>query len=418
MSIQSTTKRPKVPTSTPAQGPNKADKKSPAAKKQKTDTPAPAKEERAKGPKRAGSRQVAQSSPVAAQLQQKVQANAPDAPDASATHAHRAKEAPHGHHHHHGHHAADSADHGQQTQVARAFKKLTTDGKFSAKDKRALAAEIRENGISEKEAKKLEGLEGTKHAGKLDEKGTTRLSNTVTRLLAEYHAQPETDRKEILKDLKTQDLSWTASSLAGDLGLELSEPRKYTLGAPVDDTNTDFEGRTTPAKKYQMNIDNRNIDIIVEEPRASSGQFNEKEIAEALSQVRPDLLEHVERVELINESKGTASMRTNYYKESGTIEVLPVVSDRSVTQGAHILNHEIGHLQTRATLGYDDANWQTYAKAIEADNRYPSRYAMTKPSEDFSEFVTLHEIFRDTPEEASFRALFANRYAAAGDLIS
>lgn len=194
-----------MPTSAPAQGPKKSDEKSPAVKKQKTDTPAPAKEERAKGPKRAGSRQVAQSSPVAAQLQQKVQGNAPDA---SATHAHSAKEAAH---HHHGDNGADSADHAQQTSVVRSFKELAKDGKFSSKDNRALVAGIRENGISDREAKKLEALEGTKRAGKLAEKGTTRLSNTVTKLLAEYHAQPETDRKEILKNLRPQHLSWTAS---------------------------------------------------------------------------------------------------------------------------------------------------------------------------------------------------------------
>ena len=418
MSIQRTGNRPKTTRPTTTDKANQADKsqkadKAPAPRPvDKADVPAATTEVRAKGPKRAGSRQVAQGSPVAAQLERKIRANTP------APHAPHSKDIGHADHGPHGNHGADAAGGADQARIGGAFKKLTKDGKFTKADSRDLMAQVRKNGISERESATLEKLEGSRLAGKLTRGDTKRLSNTVTKLLAEYHAQPEVDRKDILKDLQSQNLSWTASSLADKLGLKLSEPRKYTLASPVDDTNTSFDGRTgTPAKKYQMNIDNRNIDIIVEEPR-TGGQFSETQIADALSQVRPELLQHVDRVELLNQNSGSASMQTNYYKEQGTIEVLPISSERSVTQGAHILNHEIGHLQTRATLGYDDANWQTYANAISADKRFPSRYAQTKPSEDFSEFVTLHELFRNTPEEGAFRALFPNRYAAAGDLLS
>ena len=366
------------------------------------------KTQRAQGQKTEGSRTVAQADFGAAQMKSEVQAKVPDRHEAVHSTASSA------------HSSADSTPKVELSKgIQGKFKKSVKDGRFSKNDATQLKSKVMKRGISEKEAATLERLQETKAGKTLDEKSQQRLSKTVTKLLEKYHEQPEVDRKEILENLKNQDLSWTASAKAGDIDLKLSKPRPYTLGEPTSTKNTSFDGRTeTPALNYKMNIDNRSIDLVVEQPVAE-GQYKAQEMAKALSQVRPELLKHVDRVELLNKSSGQASMQTNYWKEKGTIEVLPLKnSTRDVTQGAHILNHEIGHLQSRAKLGYDDANWQNYANAIQADGRSLSRYGDTKPTEDFSEFVTLHEIFRGTPEEAEFRALYPNRYAAAEGLIT
>lgn len=412
MSIQRTAHRTHATRTAPAQGLKKAQNKTKQAEIKANERKAPEaeKETRAKGPKRAGSRQIGQQrSHGAKHLQDQLQKRILD-PAAS-----NAPGALHGHGHDHAHdHAAEAPD---AKQVMKRFSKLTKDGDFTKKDQRVLTEKVQQGGISEAELGGLQALASTKNAKKLRGKDKTRLSTTFTNLLSAYHEQPEVDRKQILNRLRAQSLSWSTTSLAGQLGLQLSQPRPFTLSTPVEEKNIDFSGRETPALTYQMQIDGRKIELVVEQP-AVPGGADLNELATALSQVRPELLKHVNRVEILNKSDPTARMQTLYAKEKGTIEVLPIAGRNDVTENAHIFNHEIGHLQSRAALGYDSVNWQAYEKAIAADNRYPSEYAKTRSSEDFSEFMSLHEMFRGTPDAPALRELFPNRYAVAGNLLS
>ena len=330
---------------------------------------------------------------------------------------------------------------GPQTQVRKLVRGLTKDKNFSAADGQKLEQEVRKNGISKREIAQLNKIGSGKAIRKLDVASRERLNKQIASLVVAGEAATEAskDRKELLADIKAGSM-WKVGDQFNKLQMVLDSPHPYKLSEPVQDTNRsqddhwidpetgkvdwkNFHQDPThvpekPALTSTLDIHGRQIKIVEEQPPGKNLPTVD-EVAKSLSRIRPELLAHVERVELVNENPSDSYMWVNQHIDPGTIEILPTSHKPTERDRGQSLIHEIGHIASIAAPHESEKlNWDAYKKAIATDKHVPSQYGATNKREDFAEFANLHEIFRGTPEEQAFRTLFANRYAAAGVLLS
>lgn len=331
-----------------------------------------------------------------------------------------------------------------QTNVRKLVRGLTKDKNFSVADGKKLEQEVRKNGVSQREIAKLEKVGTGKLARKLDVASRERLNKQIASLVATGDvtgdaAEASKDRKELLANIEAGSVSSVGDHF-NKLDMVLDAPHPYKLSEPVQETNRsqddhwidpatgqvdwqNFHQNPThvaakPALTSTLDIHGRQIKIVVEQPPGKNLPTAD-EVAESLSRIRPELLDHVERVELVNENPSNAYMWVNQRIDPGTIEILPTTYEQNEKIRGQSVIHEIGHIASIAARHESEKlNWDAYKKAIATDKHVPSQYGASNEREDFAEFATLHEIFRGTPEEQAFRDLFANRYAAAGDLLS
>ncbi|MFZ9886122.1 MAG: hypothetical protein ACO3JL_01365 [Myxococcota bacterium] len=302
---------------------------------------------------------------------------------------------------------------------------MGADGKLTGKDLKKVRKGItRDNSVSQGEIAALKAYETSKQGKKLDAKSKQALQGELTRLIERRETQPEVDRQQILKDLTAGNIKPLVADHANHVDLDVGEPRPFTLSRGTDTNYKSLDGRETPAHVHHMSIDGRSIDIVEQQPPHPSN-LTVGEIAETLARVKPDMLQNVERVSLLNDRAPGSNtfMWVSPSQKQGTVEVLPLVGstvDPGPDLAAHSMNHEIGHLRSIATQPNlaSSAEWARYERAIQQDQRGISEYAKTNAREDFAEFSSLYELFRGTPEEAGLRNLYPNRFAAAGPWLA
>lgn len=327
-----------------------------------------------------------------------------------------------------------------QARVRKLVKGLTKDNDFSVADGRKLAKQVQKDGISQKEINQLKNLSSLKQVGKLQD-GRERLNRKIAQLVAagETTVEAKKDRKELLADIKAGTVPKVADRF-DTLGMVLDSAQPYKLSEAVQDTNRSQDDHwidpdtgqvdwnkfnrdpthvpEKPALTSTLDLHGRQIKIVVEQPPGKNLP-TVNEVAESLSRIRPELLAHVKRVELVNENPSNAYMWVNQPLDPGTIEILPTTHKPNEKQRAQSFVHEIGHIASIAGPNESEKlDWTAYEKAIAADKHFPSQYGATNKEEDFAEFANLYEIFRGTAEENGLRKLFPNRYAAAADLLS
>lgn len=215
---------------------------------------------------------------------------------------------------------------------------------------------------------------------------------------------------------------------------------EFEVGEPEDVRHT-FSNGEGDARRYEIEIDGRTIDVFVPEP-ADASLRSVDEVAASIASLPPEARARVTRVDVEPEPSPYDAVRQQQTGESfntyatadvdGTVRVFPPSSGATFDQFTDVLAHETGHLVSFEELGpfrfdpdpapgdspfsYEGEGWDRWEAAVESDGVNASAYATTDIGEDFAETYRLYVSTRGTPWAAELRALMPERFAILDEL--
>lgn len=194
---------------------------------------------------------------------------------------------------------------------------------------------------------------------------------------------------------------------------------------------------TGPAQRHVVNIDGRNVEVIVPD---NLGPGNHTTLEQAVAGLRsmPEANRRaIDRIVLEpspDPRNGTYESGASSYMTAGadgTVRIYPTDAPQSFEALASTMVHETAHVVSHRAWGsptagtgpnggtqfqYSGADWDAYRRAAQEDGVLPSGYAATDIGEDLAETWRLYSMVEGTAFEAEVRALYANRFALIDEL--
>jgi len=182
------------------------------------------------------------------------------------------------------------------------------------------------------------------------------------------------------------------------------------------------------AEIYEVEVKGRKVKVIMPKSGAPSGKNlpTVEQIAKSLAATPGPQLDSMKQVVVSpNQNPSDAYWARQYSIPNfssaatggnGGVTFYPKSTPWSQEFTDSTMIHEGGHTYSQEL--WKEAQKKTdWEEAIRKDNRPPSNYAKSSPSEDFSESLVMYSLSKGTKCEAAAKALYPNRYAALEKLF-
>ncbi len=208
-------------------------------------------------------------------------------------------------------------------------------------------------------------------------------------------------------------------------GVRISKP---TREGGFDSYQVTVKGHTLPVRMPKMDPPSTSQNGSVYGERTN---HTIDEVARALSQLPPETLSVLTRVELSATRNPSDDYWAQEYNtpdftsymtcgEEGLVTIYPQTYPLGTEDIAETLIHEAGHAWSFQQWGNDPEAkaWSPWKAAAEKDGISISNYATNSPTEDVSETSAVYLATRGTPEHERFRQAFPARFAVLDQVFA
>lgn len=248
---------------------------------------------------------------------------------------------------------------------------------------------------------------------------------------ADFQGLPADGQADRLRRFVTEQPQLTG--LVASLPVDAEPSREpYQIRGPTEVTNT-FVSGSAQALRYDVEIAGQTIPLFYSkgyEP-ADGVMHSLEEVVKGLAALPDSSRRLIRQVNVDGKRNPADAYWEKVYNTpgfrsymtagaAGVVDIYPTVHRQTQASCDASLIHETGHILSGQKWGnwQSSAQWADWDAAVRSDGLAPSGYAKNSKTEDFSESLTLYQLFASTPSGAEFRAMFPERYRIIDELLA